>query len=73
MSEREDLILYRLDELKEDFNALRQEIRERHNDHEQRIRKLESAPRNGKRYEFWASIVALASSIIAMAMAKFRG
>lgn len=70
--EHEDLILYRLNELREDIGNLRSDVRTWHNDHEERLREIERKPRNGSGKQFWTSIVALAMSFVAFAASIWK-
>lgn len=71
MAEKDDLIMYRLDELKEDIGKLSGDVNKVLGDHEQRIRALEMGrPRaNGERRKFWVSVIALAGAIVTVAAA----
>ncbi len=73
VSERDDLIIYRLDELKEDIRKLDAGVTKVLEDHEQRIRALEMgrprASSNGERRKFWVSVIALAAAIVTVAAA----
>jgi hypothetical protein len=72
VGEKDDLIIYRLDELKEDIRKLDDNVNKVLEDHEQRIRALEMGrPRasNGERRKFWVSVIALAAAIVTVAAA----
>lgn len=76
------LILYRLDELKEDMGQFREEVRSWHDDHEARLRAIEGQPKLGppvgRGYyrnhgkEFWTSLVAFATALAAFATAFWK-
>ena len=78
-ADKMDLVLYRLDELKEDLGEFRADVKAWQDDHETRLRSLEkhnpqssSSGQASHSREYWASIVAFATALAAFATAFWK-